>query len=187
MRFFFLIFLLIVSSDLLAESSLQKKYPDGLLTDDFGILKESDLVYDIKKGNPRKYEIEKNQSGYYRWQCFPIKNVKLNYSTWKENDPQGTANEITNLYDYHLSVRGVPYNHIYYARRAVNYYSFWKFYKEWKQTIRGEKYVCFNGEPDEPTGREKYWFWNKIQTKKRCMSLFVGHCETSGYVLDRGV
>lgn len=179
MKFFLIFFLLIVSNILLAESSLQKKYPDGLLTDDFGILKEEDLLYDIQKGNPRKYEIEQDQAGYYRWQCFPVKNIKLNYSTWRENDPQGASGIITNLYDFDLSIKGGFYSHIYYGRRAVNYYSFWKFYKEWKRTTKGEKYVCLNGEPHEPKGKEKYWFWNKIKTKKRCMSLFSGKCDTS--------
>lgn len=158
---------------------LQKKYPDGLLTDDFGILKENDLLSDIREGNPRKYEVKEDQAGYYRWQCFPVKDVKLNYSTWKENDPQGPSDIITNLYDFHLTIQGIPYNHFYYGRRAVNYYSFWKFYKEWKRTTKGEKYVCLNGEPQSVTGKEKSWFWNKIQTKKGCMSLFSGECATS--------
>lgn len=178
MKFFLIFFLLVLSDIVLAKSSLNKKYPDGLLTDDFGILKEEDLLYDIQEGNPRKYEINQSQGGYYRWQCFPVKNIKLNYSTWRENDPQGPSDIITNLYDFDLSINGKPYSHIYYARRALNYYSFWKFYKEWKRTTKGEKYVCLNGEPHEPNGKEKYWFWNKIKTKKRCMSFFGGGCAT---------
>lgn len=178
MKCIFLYLLLIISSNLFAKSLLQDKYQDGLLTDDFGVLKESDLQYDIKNGNPHKYEIQKTQGGYYRWQCFPIKNVKLNYTTWRENDPQGPSEEIINLYDFTLSIKGMAYDHVYIARRALSGYSFWKFYKEWRRTVDGEKYVCINAEPQALKGREKSWFWNKIQTKKGCISFFAGHCDT---------
>jgi len=48
------------------ESALQKKYPHGLLTDDYGIINERDLLVDVEDAKPTPYRINEFQPAYRR-------------------------------------------------------------------------------------------------------------------------
>jgi len=183
----FFIFLLI-SFSLRAESVLKKQYPNGLLTDDYGILKEADLLFEIVKDNPGATQIDKSGSVYNKWQCFLVKDVKLTYETWKDSDPGGLIGEIENLYDYRFTIRGSSFDHAYVNRHVMSHYTFWKYtYKQWKRLSKNQKYICFNGGPLNNEGREKVWYFNKMQSLIGCFSDFGGDCYTNGKNKSRNV
>jgi hypothetical protein len=180
---YILIALYVFQLNAFALDSLHKNYPDNLLTDNYEILTEADLLYDLKKdGNPEKYDINKMQPGTYRWQCFSSKSVNFSYSTWRDNHPMGASDVIITMCDFSFSVKGQPYSHFYHDRRARDVESCRRLRKDWKRLSVGQSYVCFNGEPGSLHQKEKLWTWNKIKTKKGCVSLFLGDCETKSYL-----
>lgn len=161
--------------------SIKHKYPDGLLTDDYGILNESDLAEYAKQMKPMLYTGK--HSGYNYWQCFPRKNVSikledLGYSSedfgWKD-----TTAEIS------ITVWIKPgVIHEYAMRRFFTFHDFLKDFKHWHQLMHKEKYVCLAG---HFVGHEKYiernrqvesygWIFDKIKTAKGCFAYFTGKC-----------
>lgn len=122
------------------------------------------------------------QSGHYRWQCFPVNAVKFSYSTWRDNHPMGASDVIVTLCDFSFEVKDQPYSHYYYDRRARDVDSCSSLLKDWKRLCSGQSHVCFSGEQDSLHQKEKVWTWNKIKTKKGCVSLFVGDCDTKNYI-----
>ena len=165
-KFILSFLLLIIYSHSFAENTLKQKYSDIILTDDYGIIKEVDIVHDIKE-HGRKL---------VHWQCFPVNSAKLSFTKWKENDPQGPSDEIVDLYDYNITIKGEPLNHFYYDRRARNKFFFSLFQKDWKRLTKNQQYFCINGERWELEGKTQGWVWNKIQTKKGCFSVFKDDC-----------
>jgi hypothetical protein len=137
-----------------------------MLTNDYGIVKEIDIIHDIKK----------HGRNLVRWQCFPVNSAKLSFTKWKENNPQGPSDEIVDLYDYNISIKGEPLNHFYYDRKARTKFFFSLFQKDWKRLTKNQQYFCINGEPWELEGKTQGWVWNKIQTKKGCFSIFTRDC-----------
>jgi len=163
----------------LTATSLQMKYPDGLLTDDYGILEEADLFFDIKNGNPRKYDINEMQPGYYRWQCFRVEDIKFKYSTWRAPDPMGAFKIIVWMCDFSFTINNQKISHFYYDRRARRIEFCRGIFKDWKKIRNGQKYVCLNGEPNLLENNVKAWTWNKVKSKNGCTSLFEGDCDTT--------
>jgi len=165
---FFLFFLLVfISTSVLAEDDLREKYSDILLTDHHGLLKERDLLIPIKS-------IGRKAS---KWQCFPLKDVKLNYETWRDRNELG---EMDNRYDYYFSVKTKSGKHIYSDRRGQNYESFWKIiFKQWVKSKKDGEFVCINGvgpiEDSDAKGRF-LWDWDIVITRSRCFSYFSDLC-----------
>lgn len=164
-------------------STLKEKYPYGLLTDDYGHLTEEDLLEDMKDANPRPYRLDsKMDGGFFRWQCFPVKDVKPKYRYWKDTDPLGYAHVIVTMCDFEFTVQDRKIKHLYHGRRAKEQTYCNDFKKHFERITKNEKYICLNGEPrsletDKTTNTQtKYWVWNRIKTKKGCHSYF-GDCE----------
>jgi hypothetical protein len=152
-----------------AEDSLQKKYPDIMLTNDYAIVSEVDILYDIKK----------HGRGASLWQCFETSKVEFRYNTWKESDPLGPSNIIVTLCDFHFQAKDLSgIKQIYYGRRARQVEGCRMYFDEWKQLRKSEKYACFIGEAGSYDNGEKWWVWGKTKTKNGCMSYFVGECDS---------
>lgn len=162
------------------KKSLREQYPDGLLTDDYGILTEEDLLFDISQGSSHPYNINEYQSGYYRWQCFPTKNVTFNFGKWRDNDPLGPSDIIVTLCFFGIKVKTDGLSHTYIDRRARRIEFCEGLQEKWKLLTANQDYVCINGEPDGLEGNEKSWTWNKVKTRRGCTSLFEGDCDISG-------
>jgi hypothetical protein len=129
--------------------SLHEKYPDGLLTDDYGILTEADLLKEIRNGNPTPYNKSEIQLGYYRWQCFSLTNVKFWYDKWIDTDPDGRSDVLVDMCDFYIDV---------------------------KQNNIRNFYIC--GDISSTKNNETPWTWVKYKTKIGCDSLFEGECDT---------
>lgn len=163
------------------EPSMKQKYPDGLLTNDYGILNEKDLADYTKQMKPMPFT--GGHSGYNYWQCFPRKNISvkledLGYSS-EDFDWKDTVAEIS------ITVWIKPgVVHEYAMRRFFTVHDFLKDFNHWHQLMHKEKYVCLAG---HFVGHEKYiergvevesygWIFDKIKTKKGCASYFTGNC-----------
>ena len=66
---------------------LNKEFPYGLLTDDFGVLSILDLKINTCIAGPRPFSKNDKISPYPYWQCFEIRNSKINCELGKY-DPQ---------------------------------------------------------------------------------------------------
>jgi len=167
--YFLLTFILLSQSNVLAKNySLANKYPDLILTNDYGILSETDILFDIQEGR-----------GSALWQCFPLKDTKFNYKSWLEiDDPDAKVVEVNRFCDFNITVKAKDLNHFYYDRRARYLYTCRLFQKKWKELTKNQSYVCLNGSSGTISGKGKSWLWNKAKTKNGCISLFSGgHCD----------
>lgn len=165
--------------------SLNKSYPHAVLTADHGIITESYLLDEIKEINKASpFNMKSTDYGRFRWQCFPVKNVKPKYRYWKDADPMGYASVIVTMCDFDVTVLDGKIRHLYHGRRAKEVTYCNEFKKHFSRITKNEQYICLNGEPGsleikKEKGKDittKYWVWNRIKTKKGCHSFF-GDCE----------
>lgn len=158
------------------EPGLQKKYPYGMLTNDYGILNERDLLADTEDAEPSPYRINEFQPAYRRWQCFPTKDVTFTYETWKDTDPMGSASVVVDLCFFSFEVKNSKPVHFYGGRRA-NRLAFCKGLEQsWNRLTKNAFYVCLNGHPGSYDNGEKHWTWEQFKTSKGCKSYFQRSC-----------
>jgi hypothetical protein len=183
MRIIFLISflsLIITKNAVFANESLQSIYPNRLLTDSYGIVIEKDLAYDNSKRDARPYDPKKFSSALY-WQCFPVKDVKLKYRTWRDNDSMDAWDTIKTMCDLNYLVNHDGETQIYSGRRAYPISYCRAIFKDWQRITKRQKIVCLDGEGGEYENdrngqKNKSWTWDKIKTKKGCYSYFDGEC-----------
>ena len=147
-----------------------------VLTDDYGILTDADLLYETQRG-VTPYKLEDGLSAYQRWQCFETKKVLFKYSAWRD-DYSDFARGAT-LCDYSFNVTDAAgVYHLYVARRAKELIDCRELFREWKKIRKNSKYTCILGEAGSYENKEKGWIWGKTKTKNGCMSYFVGECDS---------
>lgn len=173
-----LILLLFFFTTLSRPISLREKYPDGLLTDDYGILNDADLLKEIKNGTPRPYDKTQFQPGYNRWQCFSLKNVKFGYEKWRDSDPGGPYGVIVDMCDFYFDVRQNKIRNYYHDRRARRLEYCQGVEKIWIELTKKQTHVCICGDASSTEDGETFWTWIKYKTKLGCDSLFEGECDT---------
>ena len=103
MKIIVFLFILQASFFIHAKSLLEEKYPEGLLTRDYGILTEADLLYETKVAKVTPYKSKEIQPAYQRWQCFQTSEILFKYSAWKEVSSD-YAKGIAILCDYSFRV-----------------------------------------------------------------------------------
>ncbi len=157
--------------------NFKDKYPFGLLTQDYGILDEEDLLIDSRSAKPTTYDIEEFQPAYRRWQCFPTKDVSFNFETWRDNDPMGAAVDIIDLCAFSFEVKNVKPIHTYGGRRAYKLGYCEELKNNWNSLTKDEAYVCLNGHPEIYENNEKHWTWEQFKTRKGCKSYFGPRCK----------
>jgi len=164
-------------------NSLSKKYPNWILTNDYGILSLEDLKRDIERFRERSYDPYYRGGGAY-WQCFETKWVSTRYDRSRDADPMGAADKIVDLCDFEIHVREDNHWDDYWDRRGRPLEFCTDFTDNWKHLTQGEPFVCLNGQPsgnETQTIRGKkrlihQWVWNRFKTRKGCYSLFEGEC-----------
>ncbi|HSW48406.1 MAG TPA: hypothetical protein VLG67_05000, partial [Candidatus Saccharimonadales bacterium] len=143
-----------------------KKYPYQLLTNDYGILNESNL---------KRYTYEVNVepftgkfSGLDYWRCYETKNVTVWYEkgsydpydkiTYSSSYIQ-VKTESTTIYEYSLR-RAFSLD---YARNKV---------RRWQKLMKGQQFVCIGGyfvrtKEKNPNGKkisEQLWVFENLKT-----------------------
>ena len=168
-----LTFLLILSAKIFAVNlEVKKKYPYTLITDDYRILNEQDLVRYARGMPPRPFNL-KDSGAYNYWQCFSREKISITlkdfgYSTedvgWEDT-----------LSDLKIRIYITPkIIHEYQMRRPWPVSENLPRFKLWHRLMAGQKYVCFAGSfgskkeiIEEAIPREiYYWIFEKIKTKK---------------------
>lgn len=161
--------------------SLKQKYPNTVLTDDYGILNEIDLNSHLD-GVKRPPVFLKKSSAYIYWQCFARDSVRvrledLGFSP-EEDDESDIKYNGENEAALTISVLGK--NHI------VQKYTMWgrlpitlaeSRFNEYLKLMKGEPYVCLAGsymENQSQTPQRKKqqideWAFIKIKTSKGCI------------------
>lgn len=161
--------------------TLQKKYPQRILTEDYGILTEKDILKDW-----REFENEPFGARFREgmWQCFPTTDVRFHFDTWKDSDPMGSEKEIITMCDFEFQVRNQKIWSDYWGRRGLPLESCQSMQAAWVELTHQEEFVCFSGLPTGKRGVEilnrkriiTHWTWNKFQTPKGCFSYFENDC-----------
>src|SRR3989339_24780 len=163
------------------KNAIRKKYPQVLLTDDYGVLTAEDLTYEIRNFNENKKGAPDLRVGPYRWQCFPTKYGKFNLtSCWEDDLFVGPNKETRTLCDFNITFKINGVKQFYYDRSARDIEFCQTVKKHFNDLIRGQSYVCMSGNPNNlEDKKEVSWFWNKIKTKRGCFPLFRGECDTN--------
>ncbi len=172
-----ILILIFFSKYAFSQNSLRAKYPNELLSDDYGVLTEKDLLADENGIAIAPYKIHNAWEAFRRWQCFESKKLLFHYHTWKDSDPYGALNEIATLCLFSFDVTDSSgIKHSYLIRRAKDVKTCQMFFHKWKKIRKNEKYVCISGSSANYEDGVKYWFWGKIKTKKKCMAYFENEC-----------
>jgi hypothetical protein len=185
------ILMLSLASSAFAERmpTLAEKFPEGLLTEDYGIVTEEDLKLNAWLGKTSPFNPKESSGGFCRWQCFPAKEVTPKVRTWKDEDSMGFADVIVTMCDLEIWANKKEDTQVFASRRAYEVAFCEEFKKSWRRLIRDEKAVCISGEytglqqpnKSHPT-QYKLWTWDKVKTRKGCYTYFGGassDCEVS--------
>jgi hypothetical protein len=181
----FLIFIIVCMLFCLEEASAvsinaQKKYPNVLLSNDYGILSENDLG-DFSWGFPENKQSPFNpkEVGGNYWHCFPRESIQITLKdTGFSTDEMGWKDTMADL---EIKVWISPtLVHVYGIRKRFSVVDFEKRFDKWQRIMRGAKYVCLAGEfvnyehkNENGMERDVYgWIFEKIKTKMGCDSYF---------------
>ena len=163
--------------------SIKQKYPNVLLTDDYGILNKNDLASHTWGKKSLPFSVKDGRGGSY-WQCFPRDHVSITLEDMGYSASEIGGNE--NYADLTITVwldRGI--SHEYYMRRAWGIDGYQAGFNQWQELMKNEKYVClagiFDNQEEIVRGNKKWkkysWTFEKIKTKKGCSSYFAGQCD----------
>ena len=149
----------------------------NLLTPDYGLLTESDFRRDRQDHEFKPYD-PNNLSGDRFWQCFSLKDIRLNVRKLKGSG---------DFCDFQFVAHRDKQTHQYISRRAQENEDCDKFQKSWQKLTKAEKYVCLNGESgehhwliDKISGQKvlvNLWTYIKFKTHKGCFAYFSDDCE----------
>ena len=140
MEKYFLTFLLIIRLNLSGISpEVLKKYPYQLITNDYGILNESNLKKYTEKVNVEPFK--GNFNGLDYWQCFPTKNITV----WYEKETDDPYDKMKRG-DAHITISITPaIIHDYVPRRSFSSDFAKKKVSIWKHFIQNQQYACIGG------------------------------------------
>lgn len=148
--------------------NLHQKYPDMVVGENYEILNESDIIFDIKNLG----------RGATVWECFSVKDVKYSYTTSVDVDPTGDTKEINTMCEFIFLAKKKGVVSIYHDRRTRDIYGCREIDKKWKKITKGQTHVCLNGSFGSIEKNKKMWFWERFKTKIGCDSFFEDYCYT---------
>lgn len=170
------------------EPKWNEKFPNQILTPDYGILAEDALIYDLKRRHPRPYN-PKTQHFTIYWQCLKVKDIHLPINTWQGTDGMAPSDRIKKMCDMDVWARRDGEIHAYYGRRAHPNSYCENFMRNWKSLTHQEEYACLNGEILDQGAESEAggpmlpnvvtWVFGKIKTKKGCYANFPEDCDVS--------
>lgn len=155
--------------------SLRKAYPYGLLGEDYGLLTVDDLAFNACIAIP--VPISKESDFYPYWRCFKTRDITFECDHRKE---QGSI-----LPKQALMVLVVGQSlgkEEYLAPGMMDLKSCREYEKDWNRLAKKEKYACISGalirfDRDKKREYEAHWTFDKLKTRKGCISYFSGDCD----------
>ncbi len=171
---------------LASNATIRNKYPNSVLSNDHGVLKEIDL--DSSRDGvypPPPFSPKQPLSSIY-WHCFPRENITIDLRDfgYTSTDIGGDENyatlEITASNQSDIT-------HEYFMRRMWPTSGYQARFNTWLRLMKGEKTVCIAGslaKSEERTVSGKVrtiysWVFVKLKTNKGCDSYFQGACPSS--------
>ncbi|MGE0632176.1 MAG: hypothetical protein AB7O96_07190 [Pseudobdellovibrionaceae bacterium] len=169
---FIIIFLLGCTTS--PKTFLQKKYPEGMLTQDFGILSEEDLKHYYNNGDPHRLGERFSNFGY--WICAPISQVNFSCDDFGKNEDDGE-----HYGEAEIKIRADIARYEFGGRHALPIEGCWGRVQDWKKLTRHQSHVCVSGYEAGPKMEEKvpvYGFvYDRIKTKSGCDDWFDQNCK----------
>lgn len=187
---FFFLYLICIEANALSLDA-KKKYPNVLLSNDYGILSENDLG-DFSWGFPKNNRSPFNPKGIggNYWQCFPRESIKITLQdSGFSTDDLGWRDNIADLKIEVWVNKNLV--HEYEMRKLLSVADFEKKFNKWRKIIKDEKYVCLAGDfvnyehkKENGIEQEVYgWIFEKIKTKRGCDSyLYSCHPTYEAYL-----
>ncbi len=176
-----LLFLVSISIPLRAGTHLQKlnqSFPFGLLTVDYGILDRLDLKINTCIAKPTPFSKNDKISPYPYWQCFEVKNSRMDCERGKYDPHEEALMSMLVLVGERDGER-----HEFISRRPISLNSCKLYQKDWQKFTRQEKYVCVSGADHsmEIQDGKRVWIWifGRYKTKKGCDSYFADECNST--------
>lgn len=175
MRAVLIFFSLLLLISCVGKKSLHEKFPEELLTEDFGILTQKDLfnktyVYPIGK-------LDTQSSPAPRWFCFENKENIFKAKCI----PTGKNEEIGEIgSELEMKLKSDEKVIEYYFDRNISHEVCEEHRLAWKKIMEGEKYFCVSArlmEVDTKNTNKIQGAFDKLKTKKGCDSLFIGQCD----------
>lgn len=171
------LFLLFTVFSCAKKNSLHEKFPEVLLTDDFGILTEKDLfdkayTYPIGK-------LDTHPSPAPRWFCFDTEASKLNVKCISSGDKiEGTDEYLSDLeMSVESSGKRIKYD---FGFSTISYYACEEHRLAWEKIIKDERSFCVAArlmEVDSKDSNRISGTFHMFKTKKGCDSLFLDDCK----------
>lgn len=177
-----LMYLFVVSVPMALQASTQtqwqelnQRFPYGLLTDGYGVLDVLDLKINTCIAEPTPFSKSNTISPYPYWQCFEVKNSKMNCERGKYDHHEKAVMAMLVVVGERDGER-----HEFISRRPIPMDSCKLFQKDWQRFTRHENYVCVSGSDHsmEIQNGKSVWIWifGRYKTKKGCDSYFTGEC-----------
>ncbi|MBI3556556.1 MAG: hypothetical protein HY074_09860 [Deltaproteobacteria bacterium] len=154
---------------------LRKRYPYGLIGDDFGLLNVDDLAVNTCDAEPEPFS--EKSIAYPYWQCFETN--KIVFSCKLEDYDESIKKQLAGIeITVSLSDQQISYS----SRRAIVLSNCKWFESEWKRVTQNQKHVCLSGprgSDDEMSGVQKQTnrMFDKFKTQHGCVSYFHGDCD----------
>lgn len=167
---------------------LIKEYPNVLISQDYGILNENDMIlYTHKMAGTVPFHGGKKEHGYFYWQCFPRDHVSVTLED-TGNSPEEMVGSDT-MADMSITVNVAPGVFHEYTMRALAPADLYEaMFHNWRSLMKNEKNICLGGQFGEHVHRirsnglkqEVYtWTFDELKTKKGCDSYFYEKCDAS--------
>ncbi len=154
---------------------LQKEFPFGLLTNDFGILNRDDLETNVCIAGEAPLMDPPTNYAYSYWQCFKSQNTRMMCDVGGY-DPVEKSRMVM------LMIRATRdgQRHEFVSRRLATFQTCQLFLRDWRRFTRGEPVVCVSGSflsKDKENGQALWsWTFGRYKTRKGCDSYFQDEC-----------
>ncbi len=160
--------------------SLKQKYPNAVLTDDYGILNKIDLDSDLD-GVKHPPKFSKKSSVFIYWQCFPRNSVRvalqdLGYSPEDddESDIKYNGENEASLTLSVLSKSHIVHKYIVWGRLPITLAE--NRFNQYLKLLQDEPYVCLAGSYMDNQSKINEWAFIKMKTRKGCVAYHKNGC-----------
>ena len=158
------------------KSPMQKSYPHAMITNDYGIVSESDLRFSYEEGNPNPLGGE--ITNFIYWICTKKENFRFNCHE------MGPSDLIEHNADVEISIIDEKISYHFSGRRAIPFQGCLEWVKEWNKMLENDSHACVAGnhamEEYHPDGKREFRFiYERFKTKDKCTSWFLDHCSNS--------
>ena len=160
--------------------SLKQKYPNTVLTNDYGILNDIDLDSHLD-GVKHPPKFSKKSKVFIYWQCFPRNSVRvslqdLGYSPEDddESDIKYNGENEASLTLSVLSKNHIVHKYIVWGRLPITLAE--NRFNQYLKLMQDESYVCLAGSYTENPSQINEWAFIKMKTRKGCVAYHKNGC-----------